>query len=153
MGRVPMNEYMYLKGAFLTLLTFLLSACASPPQQGPIEYLPEQTAAASLKSATPIGQYFVLIKSVDGVPPKLLETHVAVAPGVHLIELEAQYSDPKPPYPTMRVRKTLEMRFAPNGNYACDTRPSTGGIFIWIANADTGEVLAGEAPGQKPATE
>ena len=130
------------------LIALFCSACR-PGTIEPFVYLPEEPVAAILKSASPVGPVAVLIKFVDGVPPKLLENQVVVTPGLHLIQIEAEYHHQKAPYELTRILRSFEFSFASGGSYLCNAKPTADGLDIWIENSSTGEVVAGEAPGSR----
>lgn len=113
----------------------------------------EETAPAVIRSRTLLtrpGGDSISIKSVDGGPPTLLEYKWVVTPGLHQLDIECEfYEDSKSVRDrtfVTKVRRILPLTATPGTEYVVDARKDQGTVYVWVADIQTGTIVAGEAP-------
>ena len=114
---------------------------------------PEETAPSVIRTRTMLrreGRDSISIKSIDELPPSLLEFKWVVPPGRHRLEVEVElYEDSNMvrdrTYVT-KIRKMLDMTTKPGTDYVVDAKKVDGQIYIWGAQINDGQVVAGQAP-------
>ncbi len=92
----------------------------------------------------------VSIKAIDNLPPTLLEYKWVVTPGPHRLEIEAEFYEDSTQvrdrtYVT-KVKKDLDMTAVPGAEYVVDAVRDHGTVYVWVAELQTGQVVAGDAP-------
>ncbi len=108
--------------------------------------------AAILRTESPLlinGKDSVLIKRVDGAGPRLFEHKWVVTPGWHEVEIEAELNEDtgKDSRLTTKVARVLAVHIHAGRNYLVQAKQLESSVWIWITDEDSGESVAGEAPG------
>lgn len=139
----------------LLALPLLASSCTTDHSYLEPEEMPrELVESAIVRTPTPLlrdGRDSILIKRIDGKPPTFLESKWVVAPGWHDLELEVELRHPssferEKSYVT-KLARDLRLYVEAGREYVVDAREDDGGVWIWVYDAETKSVVAGEAPG------
>lgn len=134
----------------------LLAGCGGTHSVLEPEEMPRELVESSiLRTPTPLlrdGRDSILIKAIDGKPATFLESKWIVEPGWHTLTLEVELHhestfDPKKSYLT-KTSRLLELHVEAGREYVVDAREDSNGLWIWVYDAHTRTVVAGESPAE-----
>jgi len=136
------------RSAVIFAALLLLAAGCIPTEKPLLE--PEQpqelVASAIIRTELDVGPDKILIKRIDDRAAPILDYRWVVSPGSHEVEVEADLPEPTQPGYRTKVTRVLTVDVAAGGEYFVEATSDADGIWMWIVDRSTGEVIAGESP-------
>lgn len=139
----------------ICLVSFLFAFCSCQDLIRPKSFPATQVASALVTTPSPVyrgGEDLITIVSIDGQPPTFMENKAIVSPGVHVFQVRVEiYHDSSRNQDrrfVTRADTSIKVEIKARKVYLIDAKEDARGLWVWVKDTDTDEVVAGEMPPQ-----